>query len=137
MIIQNTVYYGPTEDVANPTKEFIKTIIYETAASYWKVGSGDSCIEVEGCEERLIFFYDEPYGFFIMRHPDYLVMCDETMEIETVIHNVGGEPMQVPTCSYVQRDVAYQIIVSFLEGGKIPESVKWVDLYDIDFEYEF
>jgi len=66
-----------------------------------------------------------------------LVMCDETMEIETVIHNVGGEPMQVPTCSYVQRDVAYQIIVSFLEGGKIPESVKWVDLYDIDFEFEF
>lgn len=137
MIIQNTVYYGPTEDVANPTKEFIKTIIYETDASYWKVGSGDSCIEVEGCEERLIFFYDEPYGFFIMRHPDYLVMCDETMEIETVTHNVGGEPMQVPTCSYVQRDVAYQIIVSFLEGGKIPEFVKWVDLYDIDFEYEF
>lgn len=29
MIIQNTVYYGPTEDVVNPTKEFIKTIIYE------------------------------------------------------------------------------------------------------------
>ena len=134
---QNINYYGPTEDVTNPTKEFIKTIIFETEASYWKKGSGDSCIEVEGCEECLIFFYDEPYGFFIMRHPDYLVMCDETVEIETVTHNVGGEPMQVPTCSYVQRDVAYQIIVSFLECGKMLESVKWVDLYDIDFEYEF
>lgn len=137
MVSQNTVYYGPTEDVVNPTKEFIKMIIYEKAASYWKEGSGDSCIEVEGCEERLIFFYDDPYGFFIMRHPDYLVMCDETMEIETVTHKVAGEPMQVPTCSYVQRDVACQIIISFLESGKIPEFVKWVDLYDIDFEFEF
>lgn len=136
MANKNAIYYGPTEDVVNPTKEFIKTII-EKDASYWKEGSGDSCIEVEGCEERLIFFYDEPYGFFLMRHPDYLVMCDETVEIETITHNVGGEPMQVPTCSYVQRDVAYQIIVSFLEGGAITESVKWVDLYDIDFEYEF
>lgn len=136
MTNKNAIYYGPTEDVANPTKEFIKTII-EKDASYWKEGSGDSCIEVEGCEERLIFFYDEPYGFFLMRHPDYLVMCDETVEIETITHNVGGEPMQVPTCSYVQKDVAYQIIVSFLESGAITESVKWVDLYDIDFEYEF
>ena len=37
----------------------------------------------------------------------------------------------------LQRDVAYQIIVSFLEGGKIPEAVKWIDMYDIDFECEF
>ena len=72
-----------------------------------------------------------------MRHPDYLVTCDEGIEIKAVEHRVGGEPMQVPTCSYVSRERAYEMILSFIKEQKIPDFVEWVDLYDIDFEYEF
>ncbi len=132
------VYNGPIGDVIeNPTDEFLKEICFEKTEEYWKCGGGDSCIEVEGCNERIIFFFDEPYGFFIMRHPDYLVMCNEQIEIKTVVHRVGGEPMQVPTCSYVSREKAYEILSSFIKTKKIPEYVSWMDLYEIDFEYEF
>lgn len=133
-----TVYNGPIgEPIENPTDEFLKDIFFVKGEDYWKKGSGDSCIEVAGCKERIIFFYDEPYGFFVMRHPDYLVMYDKSIDIKTVEHKVGGEPMQVPTCSYVKREKAYEIISSFIKHKKVPDFVTWVDLYDIDFEYEF
>lgn len=131
-------YHGPIgEAVENPTYEFLENLILLESDNYWKHGGGDSCIEVEGCDERLIFFYDEPYGFFIMRHPDYLVLCDDSIIIETVEHLVGGEPMQVPSCSYVSRAKAFELIMSFVKEKKIPDFVEWVDLYDIDFQYEF
>lgn len=132
------VYNGPVgEPVENPTEEFLKEIFFNKNEDYWKKGSGDSCIEIEGCEERIIFFYDDPYGFFMMSHPDYLVLCDDSVDIKTVEHRVGGEPMQIPTCSYVKREQAYEIISSFIEQKKIPDFVSWINLYDIDFEYEF
>ena len=132
------VYSGPIGDaIENPTDQFLKELFFEKREEYWKSGSGDSCIEVKGCNEWIIFFYDEPYGFFMMRHPDYLVMYDEQIEMKTIVHKVGGEPMQVPTCSYVSRKRAYEIISSFIKTKKIPEYVSWIDLYEIDFEYEF
>ncbi|WP_144491102.1 hypothetical protein [Bacillus sp. WP8] len=132
------VYNGPVEEpVENPGEEFIKNIFFEKEADYWKQGSGDSCFEVEGEDEWLIFFYDEPYGFFIMRHPDYLVPLNEDVEIETIEHLVGGEPMKVPSCSYVSREEAYRIVQHFLSTKTMPDFVDWVDLYDIDFEHDF
>ncbi|UNK17387.1 hypothetical protein MNQ98_23365 [Paenibacillus sp. N3/727] len=48
------VYNGPIgEPVENPSED----------SDYWLQGSGDSCLEVEGLEERLVFFMDEPFGF--------------------------------------------------------------------------
>lgn len=132
------IYNGPIGDpIINPTEDFLKDIFFNMSEEYWKKGGGDSCVEVEGCDESLIFFYDEPYGFFIMRHPEYLVMFDENIEIKTIKHRVGGEPMQVPTCSYVNREKAYEIVSSFIKLKKIPEFVSWIDLYDINFEYDF
>lgn len=132
------VYNGPIgEPVVNPTDDFLKDIFFNQGEEYWKKGSGDSGIEVDGCDERIIFFYDDPYGFFVMRHPDYLVMYDESIDIKTVEHRVGGEPMQVPTCSYVTREMAYKVISSFIKQKQIPDFVSWIDLYDIDFDYEF
>lgn len=131
-------YYGPVGDeIVNPTEQFLKEIFFDKKEDYWKCGGGDSCIEVEGCNERVIFFFDEPYGFFIMRYPEYLVMYDKSIEIETIEHKVGGEPMKVPTCSYVSRERAYEIITSFIYNKKIPEDISWLELYEIDFEYDF
>ncbi|BBP90970.1 hypothetical protein BsIDN1_45880 [Bacillus safensis] len=51
------VYNGPVEEpIENPGEEFIKNIFFEKDADYWKQGSGDSCFEVEGEDEWLIFF---------------------------------------------------------------------------------
>jgi hypothetical protein len=138
-------YNGPTGDpVENPSTDFIKDIIFNKNADYWEKGSGDSGIEIEGLDEQLVFFYDEPYGFFIMRHPDYLVPVanevsggipkepyDEEIKIEVVEHRVGGEPMKVPSCCYVSRDKAFEIISVFINTEQIPENINWTDIYAI------
>lgn len=49
-------YNGPIgEPVENHDEEFITDIFFRKGNEYWKQGSGDSCFEVDGCEERLIF----------------------------------------------------------------------------------
>ncbi len=132
------IYNGPIEsEKRNPSLEYIKNIIFEQSEKYWKQGGGDSCIEVDGNEERLIFFFDEPYGFFVMRHPDYLVPIDRNISIKTVEHIVGGEPMKIPTCSYISREKMYKIIFEFINNNDIEQLVEWIDLYDIEFNHDF
>jgi hypothetical protein len=131
-------YDNPTGDsIKNPSLEYLKEIILTKDADFWKKGSGDSGIEIEGVDERLIFFYDEPYGFFIMRHPDYLAPYDENIKIEVVEHKVGGEPMRIPSCCYVSREKAFEIIREFIETEQIPTNINWTDIYDIDFDHGF
>ncbi|SMO57566.1 hypothetical protein SAMN06264849_103292 [Melghirimyces algeriensis] len=52
-------------------------------------------------------------------------------------HLVGGEPMKVPSCSYVNRDLAYHIINEFITKKAIPTFIEWIDLYEIDFDHGF
>lgn len=131
-------YNGPIEaEKQDPSLGYIRDIIFNKDKNYWRQGGGDSCIEVDEIEERLIFFYDEPHGFFIMRHPDYLVPIDRKLPIKTVEHMVGGEPMRIPTCSYVSREKAFEIILNFIENSNIEEIVKWIDLYEIEFDHVF
>ncbi|SFC85353.1 hypothetical protein SAMN04488168_110148 [Bacillus sp. 491mf] len=119
------IYNGPVGDpIENPSGKFIRELIFDKDKTYWKQGSGDSCFEVDGCEERLILFYDEPYGFFIMRHPDYLVTLNKNVEIETVEHLVGGEPVKIPTCSYVDREMTYRIIKGFITTKSVPKFIE-------------
>ncbi|MGG2014727.1 hypothetical protein [Bacillus sp. S10(2024)] len=72
-----------------------------------------------------------------MRHPDYLVTLNKNVEIEIVEHLVGGEPMKIPTCSYVDRKMAYRIIKEFITTKSVPKFIEWIDLYDIDFDHGF
>jgi len=131
-------YDNPTGDsIKNPSLEYLKEIVLTKDADFWKKGSGDSGIEIEGVDERLIFFYDEPYGFFIMRHPDYLAPYDENIKIEVVEHKVGGEPMRIPSCCYVSREKAFEIIREFIATEQIPANINWTDIYDIDFDHGF
>ncbi|NPC93582.1 hypothetical protein HOO54_15380 [Bacillus sp. WMMC1349] len=131
-------YRGPIErPIVNPSDEFVRNIIFKKTEDYWKQGSGDSSFEIEGCDESFILFYDEPYGFFIMRHPDYLVPLNKSIEIKTVEHFVGGEAMHVPSCSYLNRDLAYKVIKEFMATKTIPSFIEWTDLYEIDFDHGF
>lgn len=131
-------YNSPKEDpIENPSIEFLKDIVFNKNADYWAKGSGDSSIEIEGLSEQLIFFYDEPYGFFIMRHPDYLAPYDKNVEIKVIEHRVGGEPMRIPSCCYVSREKAFEILSEFIQTKQIPTNINWTDIYDIEFDHGF
>jgi len=106
--------------------------------NYWKQGNGESSIEVdEDWEtESLVFFYHEPYGFFLMRYPDFLVPFKKVEKIETIKHVVAGAPLYVPSCSYVDRHQAYEIVQHFLKTKSVPDSVEWVELRTIDFQQD-
>lgn len=59
------IYYGSDGDrIENPSEEELKDIFFKKDASYWQQGSGDSSLEVEGCDECLLFF--------MMNHMDFL-----------------------------------------------------------------
>ncbi len=129
-------FYGPLgETVENPDDNFLREIVFGKDEAYWEQGSGDSSFETDECEEALVFFYMESHGFFIMRHPDYLVPVSEETETDTVEHYVGGEPFIVPVCSFVSREEAYKILRYFVEEQKVPDCVEWIDMYEI-IDYE-
>ncbi|APP16398.1 MULTISPECIES: Imm1 family immunity protein [Bacillus] len=131
------LYYGPTgAPVENPGEEWMKEIFFHKDEDYWKQGNGESSIEVdEDWEtESLVFFYHEPYGFFLMRYPGFLVPFKKEEKIETIKHVVAGAPLYVPSCSYVDRNQAYEIVQHFLKTKSIPDSVEWVELRTIDFQ---
>lgn len=131
-------YHGPIDErTVDPDDEFLKEITLRSSPEYWLRGSGDSCLEIDGMDERMIFFYDEPFGFLILRHPDYLVPYHECGDFEVVEHRVGGEPMRIPSCCYVGRAEAYEILLYFAREKEVPPHVNWVDLYEIDFEHGF
>lgn len=131
-------YFGPLGDyIENLDEKSIKDIFFNTGEDYWKQGGGDSCFEIEGVHDRLIFFYEESYGFFIMQHPDYLVTVNKEVDVETVEHRVGGERMNIPTCSCLSRENAYKLVCDFITNKSLPTYVEWVDLYDIDFDHGF
>ncbi|AYJ88965.1 hypothetical protein CS953_04290 [Bacillus safensis] len=133
------LYYGPTgAPVKNPGEEFMKRIFFQEGEEYWKQGNGESFIEIEEdweCES-LVFFYTEPYGFFIMRYPDFLVPFQKVEKVETIEHFVARSPLNVPSCSYVDRNQAYQIVQQFLDDKKAPDLVEWVKLRSIDFQHD-
>lgn len=132
------LYYGPTgAPVENPGEELMKSIFFQKGEDYWKQGNGESSIEIEeeGEYESLVFFYNEPYGFFILRYPDFLVPFKKVENIETIEYFVAGAPLYVPSCSYVNRDEAHQIVQHFLKTKTMPDFVEWVELRNIDFQH--
>ncbi|WP_254843932.1 hypothetical protein [Virgibacillus dokdonensis] len=58
--------YGPTGGpLENSAETFVKNLIFNNDEGYWKQGSGDSCFEVDGCEEKLIFFLMNRMSFLL------------------------------------------------------------------------
>ena len=132
------LYRGPLGDTCeNPSDEFLQEIV-NRPAEYWAQGGGDSCLEVAGSNDRMIFFVDEPYGVFVMMHPDYEVVAQASEKpIETVEHRVGGEPMKVPSIGYVSRERALLLMREFVKNAARPSSVKWIDMFEIEFDHGF
>ncbi|MBC2022718.1 hypothetical protein HCC18_08865 [Listeria booriae] len=129
------VYYGPDgEFINNPSNEFLKEILNKDSV-YWNQGGGDSLLFIEEETYRLIFFKDEEHGFFIMRHPDYVAPFNPDIEVYTVHHDIGGEPMATPSSSYVGLADAEKIILEFATKGSNENVQEWKDIYEIiDFD---
>lgn len=78
-----------------------------------------------------------------MNRMDFL-LCDIqiiqyqlNVEIKTVEHLVRGEPIRIPTCSYVDSETTYRIIKDFITFKSVSNFIEWVDLYDINFDHGF
>ncbi|MBC6309373.1 hypothetical protein HCJ66_07380 [Listeria sp. FSL L7-1582] len=125
------VYYGPDgKFVNNPSTEFLKDVLNQDSA-YWKQGGGDSSLFIEGETYRLIFFKDEEHGFFIMRHPDYIAPFNPNVDVYTVHHDIGGEPMATPSSSYIGYEAAEKLVLEFATKGRNDNVQEWKDIYEI------
>lgn len=129
------IYRNPEgETTNNPSIDFLKEELARDS-SYWEKGGGDSGLYYDDEDYRLIFFKVEGHGFFIMQHPDYIAPHTDEIELTTVFHNVGGEPMATPSVSYVSSEKAAEIILHFAEYKEIIDIENWKDIYEI-IDYE-
>ena len=126
------------DDVESPDIDKIKNIIFTESQDYWREGSGDSGIEIQGKDDRMLFFNYRDIGFFIMLSPDYEVPISKSNndEIKTFSHRIGGNEFSFPSCCLFAKEDAWNIIEHFLKTGDKLSEFKWIDLYEIDFEYE-
>jgi len=65
------------------------------------------------------------------------VPIDRKKSTKALKHVVGGEPLEVPVCSYLSREEAFRIIDHFIKYKVVPDDVEWIKLYDINFDNEF
>jgi hypothetical protein len=131
------------ETISNPSLEYLKDVVFNAKASQWdKHTSGDSMLDFYEGDIRiyqgdvsLIFFYDEPYGFFLYYDVALVpVKFDVVLKDENVVeHFVGGEPMLVPSICYRTKEEAWEIIEHFIATEKMHDKYKWVMLSDIDY----
>jgi len=137
-----TITFSPNtgDDIINPDFDFLKEIIFKQGADYWSMakGTGDSGIKIEENNTVLwlLFFYDEPYGFFLYYDVAYVpirkgVPLKDDLVVE---HIVGCEPMRVPSICYRTREEAWEIIMDFINHQKMTEKYNWVPLGEIDYD---
>lgn len=108
----------------------------EQSFEYWKIGTGDSAIQIKD-DERIIFFKVEE-GFFIMQHPDYLISTTNQEVNANLIstHYIGGEEFKFPKDATHDVATTFKILKYYIENGTLDESFNWIDLYSvIDFDF--
>ncbi|QMV15562.1 hypothetical protein [Vibrio spartinae] len=137
----NVTYCPPDgDDIENPDVELIRNIVLYENEGYWKQGSGESGIEIQGVNEQLIFFNYQDRGVFIMLSPDYevpVVSSTNNKVQETLVHHIGGNEFRFPDCCLFPKADAWTIIQNFIVSGMKTEKFQWVELYDLDFEHGF
>lgn len=129
------------EEIINPSLEFLREVIFEYKADYWsKESTGDAALVIRKNNRELwfIFFYDEPYGFFIYYDTEF-VSVQKGIPLKDdryVEHVVGTEPMRVPTICYRTREEAWAILMDFINYQKMSDQYNWVRLGEIDYKRE-
>ncbi len=105
---------------------------------HWKGGSGDSAVNLPGTNDTLIFFKTEQ-GIFIEDLTTVTApVIDPGMEILSVTHYVGGDPMDVPNICLMNKEQAIRIITYFIENnGSLSPEYTWDYIYNyIPYRYD-
>ncbi|AYB34709.1 hypothetical protein [Chryseolinea soli] len=137
--MENQMQYNSPlgEEIPNPSLEFLKKVIFEYTADYWSSEStGDSALVTKKDKRELwlIFFFDEPYGFFIYYDIEFVPLHKGTplKDDRYVEHVVGTEAMRIPTICYRTREEAWAIVMDFINDQRMSDSFNWVRLGEID-----
>jgi hypothetical protein len=141
--MKNIIFYPNTgDDIVNPNLNLLKDVIFNYNANYWSMqeGTGDSGIKIvnNGIDLWLIFFYDEPYGFFLYYDVQFVpIQKGIPLKDDIVVeHLVGGEPMRIPSICYRNREEAWEIVLDFINEQKMNQKFNWVRLDDIEYDRE-
>jgi hypothetical protein len=140
--VKKTFWFWPSsgDHIKCHDDELIRRVIFEYDSSYWsmKNGTGDSGIKIDELDNPTIFFYDEPYGFFIYFGLGFVpvkkgILLKDDIVIE---HLIGSQPMRVPGICYRTREEAWEIISDLINEHKMNEKFNWVRLDDIEYDWE-
>jgi hypothetical protein len=128
--------------IINPTEAQLWKSIFNTDTNYWSKES-DAMIDFYNTDPNiyqgdisLIFFYDDPYGFFLYYDVEFVpIKKNVTLKDEIVVeHFIGGEPMRIPSICYRTREEAWEIVLDFINEQKMNEKYNWVPLADIEYD---
>jgi hypothetical protein len=135
-------YKPPSGDtISNPSMETLRSAIFDANHAKWD--SNEAMLDFYKTDIRLykgdvslIFFYDEPYGFFIYYEVSLApVQRGVELKDEVVVeHIMGCEPMRIPSICYRSKEEAWEIIEYFIATEKPHEKFNWVMLGDIDYK---
>jgi len=138
--------------VANPTVDFPEASIFQKRNPYWRVGSGDSGLEVVEHKGKkdirlldeepvLAFWLIERHGFFFTyfeprkNDVEQFVPFAGGESRPWVKHFVCGESMYVPRACFVSRPFAWEVVREFLRSKKRSQAVPWVSRFSLQFPY--
>jgi hypothetical protein len=117
----------------NPSPESLRQLVLDRGDEFWAAGSGQAALEFKGAEEgsRLLLMGLQDAGFFLIFEPatgdslSSLNPSSKTDEAGSVPIYVGGEPMEVPRQSFLDKETAWRVIGDFLNNGKPSTRINW------------
>jgi hypothetical protein len=129
--------------ISNPSMATLRSAIFNANHADWDEREAmldfyETDIRLYKGDVSLIYFYDEPYGFFLYYEVSLApVPHDVDLKDDVVVeHIVGCEPMRIPSICYRSKEEAWEIIEHFIATEKTFEKFNWVMLGDIDYKRE-
>ncbi len=128
------VRYSPPygEDVVNPSRELLATVIGQPQESYWLAGSADAGLFLEGDGGAFMtFVFRKHLGFMVYfsSGPSELplVLCEKQQSEEKVEFRLGGNLVRVPRSHFVSPSVALEAALAFRASGERLCTGSWIE----------
>jgi hypothetical protein len=131
----------------NPTKKFLKDLIFNKPEAYWNQGTG--CGDLLTSDNILVspggtvnytpntrgigLRLKEPFGFLLLfsrlgEEEEVAIRSKDYSQITSV--NLGGGPWKIPTAFFVSKDLAWKAVEDFLDTGERSKGLEWVRVAD-------
>ena len=120
-------------DIDSPTVDDIDKILLQED-DYWNQGSGAASLSKNDNQPELMFFRKSNYGYIVLELDSYKALITNKKDKNMmVVHHIGGEPFPVPSCFFISREQAREILLHYLDTGEMLNYELWQDIYD-DFD---